>query len=211
MAAISCASLLAGYLIFVDEGNLVPLLKSYAINGNFTRQVILISFCWFYVLRLAITVFVFLKRKMAWSEMLLVSGLMTLVLFTFAKVGGSSYQPISTFDYFSISLYLFGSWLNTYSEYSRHIWKKQERNKGKLYTEGFFKFSMHINYFGDVVLFTGFALMTWKFSLLIIPLIMVLNFVFVIIPRLDKYLAEKYEDEFKEYAAKTKRLIPWIY
>jgi protein-S-isoprenylcysteine O-methyltransferase Ste14 len=40
---------------------------------------------------------------------------------------------------------------------------------------------------------------------------MTLIFVFFIIPRLDKYLAEKYKDDFKEYAAKTKKLIPWIY
>ena len=197
--------------MFTDEGNLVPFLEPYAINGNFARQVILMVFCWFYVFRLLVTNFVFLKRKMAWSEMLLVSGLMSLVLFALARAGGSSYQPIGTLDYFSILLYFSGSWLNTRSEFTRHIWKKQERNKGKLYTEGLFKHSTHINYFGDVVLFTGFALMTWRFSLLVIPLIMTLNFVFVIIPRLDKHLAAKYDDEFREYAAKTRKLIPGVY
>ena len=211
MTAISCASLLAGCLMFVDEGNLIPFLKPYAINGNFARQIILMFFCWFYVLRLFITAFVFLKRKMAWSEMLLVSGLMSFALFSFAKVGGSSFQPIDILDYFSIFLYLFGSWLNTYSEYTRYIWKKNEANKGRPYTVGLFKYAMHINYFGDIVLFTGFALITWSFSLLVIPLVMSLNFIFFIIPRLDKYLANKYGEEFKEYASRTKKLIPWAY
>jgi len=211
MTAISCASLLAGYLMFVDEGNLIPFLKPYAINGNYLRQVILMFFLLFYVLRLFITVFVFLKRKMAWSEMLLVTGLMSFALFSFAKVGGNSLQPIGALDYFSIFLYLFGSWLNTYSEYTRYVWKKNEGNKGRPYIVGLFKYSMHINYFGDVVLFTGFALITWSFSLLVIPLIMALNFIFFIIPRLDKYLAEKYGEEFQENASKTKKLIPWIY
>jgi protein-S-isoprenylcysteine O-methyltransferase Ste14 len=211
MTAISCTSLLVGYLMFADVNKLISWLKPYAINGNFTRQVILMCFCWIYVLRLFITVFVFLKRKIAWSEMLLVTFLMTLALFSFAKGGGNSYQPIGVLDYFSIFLYLFGSWLNTWSEYNRYVWKKNKRNKGRLYTVGLFKYSMHINYFGDVVLFTGFALITWKFSLLIIPFAMALIFVFFIIPRLDKYLSEKYGDEFKEYSAKTKKLIPWIY
>lgn len=211
MTTISFASLLAVYLMFVDEANLIPLLKSYAISGNFSRQVVLMFFCWFYVFRLFITVFVFLKRKMAWSEMLLVSGLMSFALFSFAKVGGSSFQPIGVLDYFSIFLYLFGSWLNTHSEYTRYVWKKNEKNKGQPYTDGLFRYSMHINYFGDVVLFTGFALMTWNFSLFIIPLVMALNFIFFIIPRLEKYLAKKYGDEFKEYASKSKKLIPWIY
>ena len=211
MTAVSCASLLASYLMFMDVNELYDLLKPYAINGNFTRQVILMFCVLFYVSRLFITVFVFLQRKMAWSEMLLVSGLMSFVLFSFARVGGNSHQPVGALDCFSIFFYLFGSWLNTYSEYTRHVWKKQYKNKGRLYTEGLFKYSIHINYFGDVVLFTGFALITYSFSLLVIPIIMALNFIFFIIPRLDKYLANKYGEEFKEYAGRTKKFIPGIY
>lgn len=211
MIAISGASILASYLMFVDENSLLAGLKPYAINGSFTRQVILMFCLLLYVLRLFITVFVFLKRKMAWSEMLLVSGLMSFALFAFAKVGGNSQQPVGALDYIGILLYLFGSWLNTYSEYTRHIWKKKVENKGILYTGGLFKYSMHINYFGDIVLFSGLALIMQSFSLLVIPLIMALNFVFFIIPRLDKYLANKYGEEFKEYAGRTKKLISGIY
>jgi steroid 5-alpha reductase family enzyme len=148
---------------------------------------------------------------MDWSEMLMVSGLMSFALFSFAKVGGNSHQSVGILDYFSILLYLFGSWLNTYSEYTRYIWKKQEKNKGHLYTEGLFKYSMHINYFGDILLFTGFALIKFCFSMLFIPLVMALNFILIIIPRLDKYLAVKYGEEFEEYAGKTKKFIPGIY
>ena len=155
MTAISGACFLAGYLMFTDEVNIISSLKQYVISGNFTRQIIITFFCWFYVLRLFFTVFVFLKRKWAWSEMLIVSVLMSMVLFALTKNGGSSNQPIGVLDYFSIFLYLFGSWLNTWSEYTRYTWKKAEINKGKPYTLGLFKYSMHINYFGDVVLFTG--------------------------------------------------------
>ncbi len=211
MVAIIVTSLSAGYLMFVEENRLVFWLKPYAINGNYARQVILMFCILFYDARLFITVFVFLKRKMAWSEMLLVSGLMSFALFSFAKVGGNSNQSIGLLDYFSISLYLVGSWLNSYPEYTRYIWKKQDKNIGKLYTQGFFKYSMHINYFGDVLLFTGIALITYSFSLLVIPLIMALNFIFFIIPRLDEYLAAKYGEEFEEYTGKTKKFIPGIY
>ncbi len=47
--------------------------------------------------------------------------------------------------------------------------------------------------------------------MLFIPLAMALNFVFFIIPRLDKYLEKQYGEEFKEYAGRTKKLIPMIY
>lgn len=148
---------------------------------------------------------------MEWMEMLVVSALMSFALFSFAKVGGNSNQPIGLLDYFSMFLYLLGSWLNTYSEYTRYVWKKQNENKGHLYTKGLFKYSMHINYFGDIILFTGVALITLQFSMLFIPLAMTMNFIFIIIPRLDKYLAQKYGDEFQEYADKTKKLVPELY
>ncbi len=211
MAAIIVTTILTGYLMFKDVNNLDSRLTLYAINGNFNRQVVLMFCLIIYDLRLSITVFVFLERKMAWREMFLVSGLMSFALFSFAKVGGSSNQPIGILDYFSILLFLFGSWVNTYSEHTRYIWKKQEKNKGHLYTEGLFKFSMHINYFGDIILFAGVALITLRFSMLFIPLAMAVNFIFIIIPRLDQYLAQKYGEEFQEYAGKTKKLIPGIY
>jgi protein-S-isoprenylcysteine O-methyltransferase Ste14 len=211
MLAIIAASLLAGYLMFKDINGLASLLKPYAINGNFTRQVILMFCLLFYIFRLFITVFVFLKRKMGWGEAVLISGLMSFALFSFARVGGNSDLPLNIFDFLGLILFLSGSWINTYSEYTRYIWKKNDLNKGKLYTGGLFKYSMHINYFGDIVLFIGLALITQSFSLFVIPLIMALNFVFYIIPSLDKYLGKKYGDEFTEYAARTKKFIPGVY
>ncbi len=80
MASIIMASLLACYLTFESVIDLPSRLKPYAINGDYTRQVVLILFLLLYILRLFITVFVFLKRKMVWSEILLVSSLMSFVL-----------------------------------------------------------------------------------------------------------------------------------
>lgn len=71
--------------------------------------------------------------------------------------------------------------------------------------------SMHINYFGDVVLFTGWALLTATIWTLGLPLLMLLMFIFMHIPPLDEYLAERYGDEFKAYQSKTKRLIPFVW
>ena len=211
MTAISLVTLLAGHLMFNDAHDLASWLKSHAINGDFSRQVILMFCLWFYVLRLGVTVFVFLKRKMEWSEMLIVTGLMSFALFSFAKAGGSSNKSVGTLDYLSFCLYLLGSWLNTCSEYTRYVWKNQKENKGYLYTQGLFKYSMHINYFGDIVLFTGLALLTFHFSMLFIPFVMAMNFIFFIIPRLDNYLSAKYGKEFEEYAGRTKKFIPGIY
>ena len=54
-------------------------------------------------------------------------------------------------------------------------------------------------------------MITGRLGMYIIPLAMTVNLIFNIIPLLDKYLAEKYGDEFEEYSQKTKKLIPLIY
>ena len=209
--SITVASSLAGYLIFTDVNDIISWLQPFKADGNYNRQLILISCVLFYILRLIITTFVFLKRKFVWTEALVVAGLMSLALFSFVHIGGSRPIEINALDYSGIIVYLTGSWINTQSEFTRHIWKRNKDHQGKLYTAGLFKYSMHINYFGDILLFTGLALITQSYSLFIIPLVMALNFIFFVIPRLDKYLATKYGVEFTEYASRTKKLIPGIY
>ncbi len=211
MVSITMASGLAAWLMLADETGLIDLLKPYAVNGNFIRQIILIFCLFFYILRLGATVFVFLKRKMTWGEMLLVSVLMSFALFSFGRVGGGSLTAFGGVDTIDLAMYLFGSWINTWSEYTRYRWKKIDTNKGQLYTQGLFRYSMHINYFGDVLLFAGLALLTRQMSMLFIPGAMALNFIIIIIPRLDDYLLKKYGDAFTQYAKKTRKLIPGIY
>jgi protein-S-isoprenylcysteine O-methyltransferase Ste14 len=186
-------------------------LKQYQMNGDPGRRIIIASCLIVYFVRLQVTVWVFQKRKWTWLETITITVLMSFVLYAFAKVGGNNKQVVGIVEVVGILLYLSGSYINTHSEYYRHIWKLKEKNSGRLYTEGLFSLSMHINYFGDIVLFTGFAMITHRFSMLVIPSIMTLNFVFIIIPSLDRYLEEKYGAEFRDYAQKTKKLIPWIY
>ncbi len=175
------------------------------------RRVVVLSSLAIYFVRLLVTQFVFLKRKMTWVETIIISILMVAAVYAYMRVGGSNDQPLGWVEAVGIILYLFGSFLNTRSEHTRHVWKKISANKGQLYTEGLFRYSMHINYFGDLVLFTGLAMICGSISLLVIPLLMTVNFVFFIIPQLDKYLAEKYGDQFVEYAKRTRKLIPKIY
>ncbi len=201
----------SGVLMFADEWVADSWMEPYKINGDFTRRIILMVCLIIYFFRLLITVFVLLKRKIVWVETIIILILMSFALFVFAKVGGSNLLPVGIIEIAGIILFLAGSYLNTASEYKRYAWKRKVENKGHLYTEGLFKYSMHINYFGDIVLFTGLALIAHSISLLIIPLTMALNFVFFIIPGLDKYLAKKYGEEFKEYAQRTKKFIPLVY
>ena len=70
---------------------------------------------------------------------------------------------------------------------------------------------MHINYFGDSVSFTGWAILTATWWTFLLPLLMTAMFIFMHIPGLDLYLAERYGEPFKEYAAHTKKFMPFVY
>ena len=199
------------WLLFAEYVTSNTWLREYQLYGDPLRRILIASCLIIYVIRLQITVWMFQKRKWTWSETITITVLMTFVLYAFASVGGSNKQGVGAVEIIGILLYLSGSYINTHSEYYRHVWKLKEENKGRLYTEGLFSLAMHINYFGDIVLFTGLAMLTHSPSMLVIPLIMALNFVFYIIPSLDKYLEKKYKDEFRDYSKKTKRLIPLIY
>lgn len=191
----------------VASGWLMP----YNVSGDLGCRILLLSLAIIYILRLSATLFVFLKRRMSWQEAILISIVMSIIFIALFSYGGRQSSSIKTVDIIAIVLYLFGSYLNTFSEYQRYIWKKKSQNRGHLYTKGLFRFSVHINYFGDVILFTGFAMITHNFVLLLIPFLMMLNFVFVLIPSLDEHLENKYSTEFQKYARRIKKFIPFIY
>ena len=60
-------------------------------------------------------------------------------------------------------------------------------------------------------MFTGWVLMTGQLGLLIIPVVMALLFIFGNIPALDRYLEDRYGDEYRVYARTVKRFIPYVY
>lgn len=176
-----------------------------------TRDILLLACSLIYFLRFMFSMTVLLKRQFAWSEAIIVSGLFVGFHLGFAYLGSQTSAPIGPWDYVACGMYLLGSYFNTGSEYARHVWKKDPANKGKLYTEGLFRWSMHVNYLGDSILFTGFAILTQSYWAFVVPALMTLGFIFQHIPALDAYLAERYGAQFDEYSRKTKKFIPFVY
>ena len=70
---------------------------------------------------------------------------------------------------------------------------------------------MHINYFGDSIMYIGLAMITLEYVCLFVSVVLMLNFVVLQIPMLDKHLSKKYPGEFGEWAAQTKKFIPFVY
>jgi steroid 5-alpha reductase family enzyme len=202
--------LLCAWLMFGDVNGIADWLKPYKIKGDLIRRIILLCCSIIYFFRVLASIFVFMKRKMVWVEAITISIIMPAILFVLLYVGGNKSHPVNIIDAVGILLYIGGSYINTQSEYSRHIWKMRPGNQGRLYTGGMFMYSRHINYFGDVVLFAGFAIITQDMAMLFIPLFMALNFAFILIPSLEAHLERKYGEEFKIYASLTSKFFPYL-
>ena len=180
-------------------------------SGNAGRQAALLACTFIYVARAAITFFVFMKRTIPWWESAWGGGLIGFALFLFLRDGLRTPQPLGFVDMAGVLLYLTGSYIGTASEYSRHLWKARTENQGHLYTEGLFRYCRHINYFGDLLVFGGFGILTRQLWTGFVPLAMGLNFALIIIPAHDAYLAMRYGSEFDEYARRTRKLVPFLY
>ena len=181
------------------------------VEGNIYRQVVMFICCFIYFIRFSIGLFVFMQRKISWFEGGLVTVLFFIMFYFFGISAGSHPDSIGIVDIFGISLFLFGSYINALADYQRFSWKRKTENKGRLYTSGLFKYSMHINYFGDAIAYFGLALITYNIVCLCISMGMVVYFIAFEIPRLDEHLNQKYKHEFAEYSRATKKFVPFIY
>lgn len=190
---------------------LLILLKHERVGGNVYRQIFMLSCSLIYFIRFAICMFVFLQRKIGWFEGGLTAFLFFMFFYLFGISAGSHTEPIGPIDIVGVLLFLAGSYINVLADYQRFVWKRKNENKGRLYTKGLFKYSMHINYFGDGLAYIGLAMITREYVCLLVAIGITLNFIFLQIPLLDRHLARKYSDEFEEYEKQTKRLIPFVY
>jgi protein-S-isoprenylcysteine O-methyltransferase Ste14 len=181
------------------------------IDGDPCRQILIVMFSLIYLLRFVLCMFVFVKRKIGWIEGSLVSILFFMMFYLFNTSAGSHFESIGLIDMVGIALYFAGSYINTLADYQRYVWKRRSENAGRLYSKGLFKYSMHINYFGDSILYVGLAVLTLEYVCLFVSTGIVLNFLFYQIPLLDKHLRGKYSEEFDEYSKRTKRFIPFVY
>jgi protein-S-isoprenylcysteine O-methyltransferase Ste14 len=182
---------------------------------DFKRSYILLACALLYWVRHFITLFYLLARKVEWSEVFGLLGFFALIEIGLLLTGGGAFREYSVklnwLDIIAIILLIFGSYLNSFSEIQRKLWKNDPKNNGLCYTKGLFKYSMHINYFGDTVMFTGWCLFTNSLWSLVLPLMMAGMFIFYHIPGIDSYLSSRYGNDFKDYSKKTKKFIPFIY
>ncbi|MBS1622595.1 MAG: DUF1295 domain-containing protein [Bacteroidetes bacterium] len=180
-------------------------------HGNEQRRVVIFAFNVIIFLRLAYMMFFLLKRKIPWEESISVPFAFALYYIGFPLFVLPVSGQAGVSGYLAIGLFALGCTLNTGGEILRDRWKKLPENKGRIYTGGFFRYARHINYFGDLLWVSGYAIMTGNIYSITIPIFLFCFFAFYNAPMLDKYLKEKYGPEYDSYAAHTAMLIPFIY
>jgi protein-S-isoprenylcysteine O-methyltransferase Ste14 len=178
---------------------------------NAARRMCLAGGFTIYYLRILFTVFVFLKRGVGWSEVFTIAPWLLFIVLLIGIAGGTNAEPFGIASAIGCVLFVVGSWVNSYAEYSRHVWKGMPENMGRLYTEGLFRYSRHPNYLGDLLSFSGLCLITGAWVTAAVPALMLAGFVFVNIPVLDAHLRDHYGSAFDEYARRTRKLIPFVY
>lgn len=182
-----------------------------AVVATPARTSLLIALAVIYLARLLVTQYVMVTRDFPWEEALPVGIWVVICQATFAWAGGTNADAVSWVAWAGVTLYAFGSWLNTGSEAARRRFKAGGAHRGELFTGHAFRFTRHPNYLGDSLLFTGFAMVTGSWWAAVIPVVMTAMFVGMHIPRLDAHMAQHYGEQWAAYAARTKKLVPGVY
>lgn len=168
-----------------------------------------------YWARHALTLFYLLHRRVKLAEAVPLGVFMALWAAGSALLSSGVAWPhfadCAPLDWLSCALVLCGSYLNSASELERKAWKARPENKGHCYTQGLWALSMHVNYFGDILLFSGWAALSGSPWAACLPAAIAYGFAFHHVPELDAYLEGRYGDEFREWAARTPRLIPFVW
>ncbi|MGJ8527288.1 DUF1295 domain-containing protein [Maritalea sp.] len=203
---------LSFFILFGDGGTWIANILGWPVLDIIPqRRWVIFFFSIVILVRMAVMMFVFMKRAIPWSEVFSVPFAFAFYYAGFAILVLPNAAPMGWLDWVAIALFILGCYLNTGAELQRHIFKLDPSNKGKLYTGGLFGLSMHINFFGDVVWVLAYALIAMHVLGFALPLLLLAMFVFFNVPKLDEYLRQRYGQPFKDYEARTKRLIPFIW
>ena len=90
------------------------------------------------------------------------------------------------------TLFASGLFIETFSEIQRALWKRDPANKGKVYDQGLFGLSRHINYFGYTLWRTGYSMAAGGFTWSAVTAgFFAFTFIKMSIPEIQGYLEKR--------------------
>ncbi len=131
----------------------------------------------------------------------------------------NSLEPIDVFFVVGAAFWAFGFGFEVFADRQKKHFSEQPENKDKFITQGLWSISRHPNYFGEIILWTGIAIISLpllsglQFVTLFSPV-----FVFLLLTRISglPFLEDKAEKkwgedkDYVEYKNKTPILVPFF-
>ena len=126
--------------------------------------------------------------------------------------------PIDAWLLVGVSLWLTGFTIEATADWQKSRFNQQPKNEHKFISSGLWAWSQHPNYFGEIILWIGIAVIAfpsmrgWQFITLVSPL-----FVWLLLTRisgirmLDEGANKRWGNnpDYKQYVHRTPKLIPW--
>ena len=156
-----------------------------------------------------------LRFFMAWT----LQGLWVLltVACALAIITSAERIDLEWIGYLGIAVWVAGFAIEVVADRQKSAFRRDPANDGRFITSGLWAWSRHPNYFGEIMLWTGMAIMAvpilsgWRWVLLISPV-----FVFILltrisgVPMLERRAEQRWGDdpEFRSYTETTPSLVP---
>lgn len=121
--------------------------------------------------------------------------------------------PLFWLDYLAILTWAIGFIFEAGGDYQLYRFKKNQKNKGKVLNTGFWKYTRHPNYFGDVLVWWSYGLFSiaaggyWQVIGAIFMTFLIIKVSGVAL--LEKTLLNT-KPKYKEYVEKTNSFFPWF-
>ena len=125
--------------------------------------------------------------------------------------------PIDVFVFVGLLIWLFGFTFEVVADSQKSAFKKDPANEGRFINTGLWSWSRHPNYFGEIILWFGVAVISlpvlqgWQWVAMISPIFITLLLTRISgVPMLEKRADEKWggQEDYEEYKANTSVLIP---
>lgn len=134
-----------------------------------------------------------------------------------AVITGGVREPLGLLGYLGIAVWTVGILIEIVADRQKSKFKADPDNDGKFINVGLWSWSRHPNYFGEIVLWTGMAIIAipvlhgWQWVTLISPVFVAFLLIKVSgIPMLEEKADERWGglDEYEKYKRETPVLVP---
>ncbi len=116
--------------------------------------------------------------------------------------------PLSWVDVLGVATYLVGLVVHFVADLRKKRFKERAENTGRILDTGLWAWSRHPNYFGDVVIYVGWAVFAANPWAWLSPATNMLQYAFDAIPKSEAWAQRRYGDAWTVYCKRTSIFLP---